>query len=232
MFKGVYASPSTSRCVKSTLQMAYPTSLMAMWTVFLRRKVFVVPLAVSIAVGSASTCYGSWLGDFVQISLLVAYFLLFIPSAWYLQSVPVQRHDTNRGQLFVHLCFSIFLFFANIERAHGSDYPHGWEPVVQIAIILWATTWTFLSCIILTDRTDILTRSNASATYRNLVFFIRKTGFIYFVRLVQPTPFPDHHLPVTSLYPPAAPDPKDSSTMLDVLGLNHDTVIVDNSRHT
>ncbi|KAJ7271117.1 hypothetical protein C8J57DRAFT_1320792 [Mycena rebaudengoi] len=184
-------------------------SFMAMWATFLRRKVFVVPLLISIMVGAFAMCYDWWLGDFIQLSLLAIYFLLFIPSARYLQSVPVwQPSNMHSMHLVLHCQLAIVLSFMNSSRTWGVSTPR--EEIYALFVfilrgiaIIWATTWTFLSCIILSNRTDILTRKTRSATYCNLQNHIRKSGFGWFVWLVQPIPFPDAHLPVASLYPAA-----------------------------
>lgn len=79
-----------------------------MWATFLRRKVFVVPLLISIMVGAFAMCYDWWLGDFIQLSLLAIYFLLFIPSARYLQSVPVwQPSNMHSMHLVLHCQLAI-----------------------------------------------------------------------------------------------------------------------------
>ncbi|KAJ7271107.1 hypothetical protein C8J57DRAFT_1508064 [Mycena rebaudengoi] len=172
-----------------------------MWAVFLRRKVFVVPLLISIVVGSFCISYNSF--DFLQISLFTIRLLLFIPSAWFLQRKP--EHEP--GMHFVLLQAHCTLTFGLIVRNNIYNYTPReadrafFETLLRFIAVTWATTWTYLSCIILSDRADILTRKHRSSTYCYLHPFIRKSGFGWFVWLVQPVPFPDAHLPVASLYP-------------------------------
>ncbi|KAJ7276862.1 hypothetical protein C8J57DRAFT_1310591 [Mycena rebaudengoi] len=72
--------------------------------------------------------------------------------------------------------------------------------MVRVVAVWWATTWMYLSCIILFDRTDILTRKHASPVYLDIEHFILRTGYSWFTRIAKPAPFPDPWL----AYPPAA----------------------------
>lgn len=79
------------------------------------RKVFFLPLFVSIVLGLFPLCYGPgwWRGDVVQISILVAHFLLFAPIAYLLQRKP---DDPEFEIINFHNC----LLLLHIETAIGA----------------------------------------------------------------------------------------------------------------
>ncbi|KAJ7276994.1 hypothetical protein C8J57DRAFT_1310911 [Mycena rebaudengoi] len=178
-----------------------------MSTPYQLRKVFVIPLAVSTVVWSFTMCYGWWHADSIQFLLLGSNFLLFILSAYLLQKRRVQPPATHSFTLFFHLYIAVCLVFMNRYRAIGlGDIFYDMESkippmsageqildffalMLRIVAIYWSTTISFLSCIVLSDRTDILTERENNMTYMNLSAFMSETGFTWFVGVVKPAPF-------------------------------------------
>ncbi|KAJ7271064.1 hypothetical protein C8J57DRAFT_296712 [Mycena rebaudengoi] len=182
------------------------------------RKVFFIPLSVGILVSSCAMCWDWWSGDIGQFLLLAVHFLLFVPNAYNLQLRAVQPRNAHAFMLMPHILSAGIVVFINRVRAHGFDdmvyrlkdpvtgkvtlwsylcYVMWLPMLLRAAVAIWGTTWTYISCIILSEKRDILTRKGASHTYNTISHYMYATGYGLFVALVKPAPFPER-FPVTA----------------------------------
>ncbi|KAJ7277014.1 hypothetical protein C8J57DRAFT_1466344 [Mycena rebaudengoi] len=186
------------------------------------RRVFFIPLFLSIGLGSFVICYGWWRGDLVQMLLLAIHFLLFAPSAYFLQTKPVQPDLIHIAMLMNHVDIALAVAVINSIRVYGwkgLDFCT-YDPdtgritssevdllvsvciaLLRLVAIWYTTAWTYLCCIVLSHSVDILTRKGSSPTYCSLRHFIQMTGFGYFVWIVNPAPFPDAYPPLADTCP-------------------------------
>jgi hypothetical protein len=127
--------------------------------------------------------------------LLAIHFLLFAPSAYFLQTKPVQPDLIHVAMLMPHVdialgaCFVVMNFLPiNSIRVYGwkgLDF-YTYDPdtgritsevdylvsvciaLLRLVAIWYTTAWTYLCCIVLSHSVDILTRKGASPTYCSL----------------------------------------------------------------
>ncbi|KAJ7280397.1 hypothetical protein C8J57DRAFT_1220868 [Mycena rebaudengoi] len=177
-----------------------------------------------------------WRGDVVQISILVAHFLLFAPIAYLLQRKP---DDPEFEIINFHNCLLLLhietaIAFASmggmlsilktrdpITGAISSMSPSDELVLVGTALLrlvaIWFTTaWTFLCCMVLSHSTDILFPEENDPIYWNISrTLMRPSGFGWFVWLVKPAPFPDANLPHASTGPATASKDIDLELLAD-----------------
>ncbi|KAJ7272498.1 hypothetical protein C8J57DRAFT_1318937 [Mycena rebaudengoi] len=118
----------------------------------------------------------------------------------------------------MHQCIGLALLFVNRSRAIGlGDLFDGLESkipprsdaedvvefsylVLRIMALFWSTSVTFLTCVVLSSRTDFLAEGESNDIYFNLIGLMTWTGFAWFVQIVKPNtlsdPLPLHSYPM------------------------------------